>query len=216
MEPGLHHFDSAEDVKGLLDAFHNRGYSEIDTASNYLGSEIRLGYAGASSRFTINTKVRASGEAGELEPERIKQSIKQSLDELQVQSVETMYLHLPDRATPFEDTAKAIDEEYRLGKFKRFGLSNFSPDEVQKFIDVCEKHGYVKPTVYQGHYNFIVRGGEKAFFPTLRKNNISFVAFRSVLSRLSTLYLCANFELARLQAVFFQATPTLPHVGSKA
>lgn len=34
------------------------------------------------------------------------------------------YLHAPDRETPFAETLKAIDAEYRAGKFKRFGISN--------------------------------------------------------------------------------------------
>lgn len=29
----------------------------------------------------------------------------------------------PDRKTPYEDTLKAVDEEYRKGKFNRFGVS---------------------------------------------------------------------------------------------
>jgi aflatoxin B1 aldehyde reductase len=49
---------------------------------------------------------------------------------------------------------------------------------VQKFVDICEEKGYIKPSVYQGHYNAIVRGGEKELFPLLRKNNIAFFAYR--------------------------------------
>jgi aflatoxin B1 aldehyde reductase len=35
----------------------------------------------------------------------------------------------------------------------------------------------VKPSVYQGQYNTIVRGGEKKLFPLLRKYGIAFYAF---------------------------------------
>ena len=35
------------------------------------------------------------------------------------------YLHGPDRTTPFEITMKAVDELYKEGKFKRFGISNY-------------------------------------------------------------------------------------------
>lgn len=51
---------------------------------------------------------------------------------------------------------------------------------MQQFIDICDEHGYVKPSVYQGHYNPVVRGSEKELFPILRKNNISFFGFRCV------------------------------------
>ena len=35
------------------------------------------------------------------------------------------YLHGPDRGTPYEVTLKAVDELYKEGKFKRFGISNY-------------------------------------------------------------------------------------------
>ncbi|KAI8632257.1 Aldo/keto reductase [Xylariaceae sp. FL1651] len=174
--PGICHFDSADDVQGLLDVFYNRGYRELDTARNYPGSEVRLGKVGAASRFTIHTKVH-SMEPGSHEPSRIDLSIKNSLDDLQTSSVETMFLHVPDRQTPFEDTAKAMNDALKQGKFKKFGLSNYSPAEVQQFIDICEHRGYAKPSVYQGHYNALVRGGEKELFPLLRKHNIAFFAY---------------------------------------
>jgi len=89
-----------------------------------------------------------------------------------------MFLHLPDRQTPFEDIAKAMNDAFQQGKFKNFGVSNYTANEVQRFIDICEERGYVKPSVYQGHYNAIVRGGEKDLFPLLRKHSIAFFAYR--------------------------------------
>lgn len=66
------------------------------------------------------------------------------------------------------------------GKFRSFGICNYIPAEVQKYLEICEQHGYTKPSIYQGHYNALVRGGEKALFPLLRKYNMAFFAFRSV------------------------------------
>lgn len=180
---GIVHFSEAEDVKELLNAFHNRGYRQLDTATLYPGSEHRLGEAEASSHFTIHTKVH-SGQPGDHEASKLKASVAKSLTELKTDSVETMFLHVPDRQTPFEEVAKAMDELAKSGAFKRFGLSNYSPDEVQKFIDICDKHGYVKPSVYQGHYNALVRGGEEALFPLLRQHGMSFFAYRLVSTRL--------------------------------
>jgi aflatoxin B1 aldehyde reductase len=165
-----------------VDAFHDRGYNHIDTARDYSpnapgASEARLGQVGAASRFTIHTKVH-SGHPGDHEPSKIALSIEQSLDALKTSSVETMFLHVPDRQTPFQDTAKAMNDALQRGQFKKFGLSNYTPAEVQKFIEICEQKGYTKPSVYQGHYNAIVRGGEKELFPILRKHNIAFFAYR--------------------------------------
>ena len=35
------------------------------------------------------------------------------------------YLHGPDRTTPYEETLRAVNELYKEGKFKRFGISNY-------------------------------------------------------------------------------------------
>lgn len=167
-----------------MDAFYCRSYRHIDTARDYSpsspgSSEARLGQAGAASRLTIHSKVH-SGQAGDHEPLKIDLSIGQSLDALKTSTVETMFLHVPDRRTPFEETSKAMHDAFQQGKFKHFGLSNYTAAEVQQFIEICEQKGYAKPSVYQEHYNAIVRGGEKELFPLLRKHNIAFFAYRWV------------------------------------
>lgn len=174
---GIAHFDDEKDVQALLDAFYNRGYREIDTARNYGASEARLGDAAAASRFTIHTKVK-SGPPGEHETSKIELSVRQSLDDLKTPTVQTMFLHSPDRQTPFEDTAKAMNDALQRGDFKEFGLANYTAAEVREFIDICEREGYAKPSVYQGQYNPVVRGGEEELFPLLRKHNIPFYGFR--------------------------------------
>ncbi|KAK5046369.1 hypothetical protein LTR84_008170 [Exophiala bonariae] len=174
--PGICHFDNENDVKTLLDAFYERGYRDIDTAANYLGSEARLGIAGAPSRFTIHSKIKFA-QPGDHEAAKVEISIKESLDALQVSTIETMYLHIPDRQTPFEETLKVLNQGVQRGKFSRYGISNHTAAEVQDIIDICERNGYAKPAVFQGHYNAIVRGGEKELFPLLRKHNIPFYAY---------------------------------------
>lgn len=39
--------------------------------------------------------------------------------------IEIYYLHGPDRTTPYEETLKGVNDLYKEGKFKVFGLSNF-------------------------------------------------------------------------------------------
>ena len=35
------------------------------------------------------------------------------------------YLHGPDRTTPYEVTLKTVNDLYKEGKFRRFGISNY-------------------------------------------------------------------------------------------
>ena len=95
-----------------------------------------------------------------------------------------------------------MNKAYKAGHFERFGISNYSAQQVEELVSICEKNGWVKPSVYQvspanpfyvtciisdrvsilqGQYNAISRGNEDDLFPVLRKHGISFYAYRQVL-----------------------------------
>lgn len=71
-----------------------------------------------------------------------------------------------------------MDEKWREGRFDRFGLSNYRAEEVEEIVGICEREGLVRPRVYQGRYNAIIRGGEEKLFPVLRRYGIAFYAYR--------------------------------------
>jgi aflatoxin B1 aldehyde reductase len=99
------------------------------------------------------------------------------LKALKTDSIDMWYLHAPDRSVPFEETLKAVDDLYKEGKFKRFGISNFMAWEVAHVVGLCEANGWIKPTAYQGIYNAIHRNVEPELFPCLRKFGLSFYEF---------------------------------------
>lgn len=47
---------------------------------------------------------------------------------------------------------------------------------LEEFIDICERKGYVKPTVYQGIYNLLDRRHEGPVLEIVRKHGMQFVA----------------------------------------
>jgi len=155
------------------------GIKDMDTAYSYPESEKALGEKGFSSKYIIHTKAKGWAP-GVMTTEGILESAAKSFKELQTDSVETYFLHSPDEATPISETMAAVQQLYKEGKFKHFGLSNFLPADVQELYDVCIKNSYVLPTVYQGHYNPVGRHSEKELFPLLRKLNISFYAYAAL------------------------------------
>lgn len=177
-------FDTPEQVNSLLDAFHERGYHLLDTARFYApgapeSSEQRLGAVEAGKRFKIDSKAMWNpASPGWHTKEKILESVQASLDALKQPQVNVYYLHMPERSTPFEDAHEGLTEAHRAGKIKEFGISNHTPEEVEQFVSRARAKGFVKPTVYQGQYNPIVRGGEKQLFPLLRKHGIRFYAWR--------------------------------------
>lgn len=65
-----------------------------------------------------------------------------------------------------------------LIQLEQLGLSNFSYEDVVKYFQICEEKGYIKPSVYQGHYNALARSDEKDLIPFLRKHNCVYNAYR--------------------------------------
>lgn len=49
---------------------------------------------------------------------------------------------------------------------------------LSEFLDICDRKGFVKPTVYEGNYSILRRSAEKDLFPLLRRHSIRFEAYR--------------------------------------
>jgi Predicted oxidoreductases (related to aryl-alcohol dehydrogenases) len=88
--------------------------------------------------------------------------------------VNIFYLHSPDRKADLKDTLSGINELYKKGKFKKFGLSNFLVHEIEDVVRVAQEINFVLPWVYQGSYSATAWRQEKELFPVLREHNIRF------------------------------------------
>ncbi|KAG9773965.1 Oxidoreductase sirO [Exophiala dermatitidis] len=154
------------------------GVKSIDTAQLYGNSEKRLGEVKVGERFVIDTKwVGGLTGPGWATKEKIIETAKESIRKLGVKQVDIFYLHGPDEGVPLEETLEGVNEVYNTGLFKRFGISNFSPDDVQRIHDIAKAKGWVLPSVYQGNYNPAARKAETVLFPTLRKLGIAVYAY---------------------------------------
>jgi aflatoxin B1 aldehyde reductase len=101
----------------------------------------------------------------------------ESLKALRTSKIDLWYLHGPDRSTPYEDTLREVNNLHEEGFFKRFGISNYMAWEVAQICEICRRHGWIQPTVYQGVYNAIHRTVEQELFPCLRYYGISFYEY---------------------------------------
>lgn len=96
------------------------------------------------------------------------------------------YIHAPDPSIPLEDQLRGINTAYEAGRFKRFGLSNFTAADVQRTYDICKAKGYPLPSVYQGNYSALARKNEAVLVPTLRKLGIAFYVYSPIAGGLLT------------------------------
>ncbi|KAH0588159.1 hypothetical protein H2248_006878 [Termitomyces sp. 'cryptogamus'] len=174
-----------KDVEAILDVFRAHGHTEIDTATVYAAgtSEEYLGkidWKGKGLKLETKLYPSARGPGGESishTPESLRKWLLKSLKALNADSLEIWYLHGPDRSVPYEVTLKAVNDLYKEGLFKRFGISNYMAWEVAEIVSICKANGYIQPTVYQGIYNAIHRSVEPELFPCLRKYGIAFYEY---------------------------------------
>jgi aryl-alcohol dehydrogenase-like predicted oxidoreductase len=161
----------------FLSVLEQHGVKAIDTATAYPQSEALLGELSAAKRFTVHTKAPPAFEPGSLGRQNLTRAFNKSLEDLKTDHIDIYFLHTPDEITPLEETLEAINDLYKGGAFRRFGLSNFLPEDVEKIHSIAKANGWVLPTVYQGNYNPVARRIEDTLFPVLRKLEIAFYAY---------------------------------------
>jgi aflatoxin B1 aldehyde reductase len=79
-----------------------------------------------------------------------------------------------------ERSLAAINQLYKEGAFKRFGLSNYLPHEVEQIVRICKENNYLLPSVFQGNYSPVARRADDELFPILRQHNIAFCAYSPI------------------------------------
>ncbi|KAI1874323.1 uncharacterized protein JN550_002902 [Neoarthrinium moseri] len=167
----------------VLDKFQSRGYNEVDTARVYINGaqeaftkEARWKERG----LTLATKVKYPSADGDHVAQKVAESVETSLKELGTHTIDILYIHAADRATPFEETLGALDKLHKAGKFVRLGLSNYTAFEVAEAVMICRQHGWVRPTIYQAMYNAITRGIDAELIPACRRYGLELVVYNPI------------------------------------
>ena len=167
-------------VEEFINSFLDAGYEELDTAYVYNNGDCErlLGeaLANVSRPYKIATKVNPR-ITGKLDGDAAYKQLNESLERMKLKSVDTVYLHFPDPATPVSSVLSALADLYDKGKFKELGLSNFPAWMVADVCHLCDKHGWIKPTVYQGIYNPLTRNAETELNAALNYFGMRFYAY---------------------------------------
>jgi aflatoxin B1 aldehyde reductase len=176
-------------VGEFVNAFLDAGYDELDTAYVYNegNCERLLGeiLPKLDRPFKIATKVNPR-ISGKLDADAAYKQVKESLERMNLDSVDTVYLHFPDPATPVESVLEAMADLHDQGKFKELGLSNFPAWMVTNVWYICDKRGWVKPTVFEGVYNPLTRRAEVEMNDSLNAFGLRFYAYNPLCGGLLT------------------------------
>lgn len=177
------------DVEEFIKTFLGAGYCELDTAYVYNNGDCEklLGEAlkNIDRPYKVATKINPR-ISGKLDADAAYKQLNESLQRLQTESVDTVFLHFPDPATPVISVLTALQKLYEQGKFKKLGLSNFPAWMVADVWHICDKNGFVKPTVYEGIYNPLTRTAETELNDALSHFGMSFYAYNPLAGGLLT------------------------------
>lgn len=172
--------DLRESTK-IVSRFMDSGGNEFDTAYVYNDgqSEKILGQIIKNLNITdhkVATKVNPR-VTGKLDRLSINSQVECSLERLQLDYIDKLYVHFPDEFTDISETFGVLNELYEKGKFNELGLSNYPAWKIIQIIHLSKENNWVLPSVYQGLYNPLSRSVESELIPALREYDIPFYAY---------------------------------------
>ncbi|KAF2006335.1 Aldo/keto reductase [Amniculicola lignicola CBS 123094] len=158
------------------------GINFFDTAESYAGGQSEIVMGQAIKRYNwnrndivITTKLNWGGANGEvlvnnhgLSRKHIVEGLRASLKRLDLEYVDIVYAHRPDRLTPMEETVRAFSHvtETRGWAFY-WGTSERSADEITEACGIAKQLGLVGPIVEQPQNNLLARKKVESEFQRL-------------------------------------------------
>jgi len=153
----------------LMAAAYELGVNFFDNAESYaagkseevMGAALKkLGWRRGS--YLVTTKIYWGlhdnvNEKNTLNRKRLIEGINGSLERLQLDYVDILYCHRPDKNTPIEETVWAMHNIVEWGKAMYWGTSEWSAAEIVQAIEVANRHHLHKPVVEQPEYNLFER-----------------------------------------------------------
>ncbi len=172
--------DEKESIRTIHAAL-DQGINLIDTAPiyGYGRSEEIVGEAlrqhGRRDSVILATKVGIDWTRGKIERnstrQRVLQELEDSLRRLQTDYIDIYQVHWPDSRVPVEETADTLHELYEQGKIRAIGVSNYSPEEMERFRAITPLHTIQPP------YNLFEREIERDVLPYALRRGIATLTY---------------------------------------
>jgi aryl-alcohol dehydrogenase-like predicted oxidoreductase len=163
-----------EECARILDAYADAGGNTIDTAVNYRdgASEEILGklLAGRREQFVLGSKYTVSRDrrdpnaAGNAR-KNLRASLETSLRRLGTDYLDLYWVHMWDRATPIEETMRALDDAVRAGKVLYVGISDAPAWVVARANTLAQWHSWSPFVGLQVPYSLLQRDIERELLP---------------------------------------------------
>lgn len=173
-----------QEVNELMKTVIDSGINFIDTANvySYGESEKMLGQSikdlGINRNdLVIATKVRGRMSQGlnnvGLSRYHIFQSVDESLQRLQLDHIDVLYVHGVDPKTPVEEIVRSLNDIVLTGKVRYVAVCNWPAWMVMKALGIAEKHGWNKFVGMQYYFSVAGRDIEREVLPVAIDQNLA-------------------------------------------
>ena len=179
-----------EEANALVQRSLDAGINFFDTADGYAGgqSEVMLGKALGARRkdvvlstkigFRTGTPITQAGSS----MRHILNSAEQSLKRLGTDYIDLLSIHRFDADTPFEESARALENLVSRGLVRYVGFSNFTAWQAAKFLGIQNARGYAPFIAAQMYYSLVGRDLEHEVVPFCQDAGIGIVVWSPLAS----------------------------------
>ncbi|KAA6414811.1 MAG: putative potassium channel beta subunit [Lasallia pustulata] len=160
-----------EGAFSCMKAAYDAGINFFDCAEGYAEGQSEIVMGDAIKKFgwkrndlVISTKINWGGAFGDnpvnnggLSRKHLVEGLNASLKRLQLDYVDLVYAHRPDRNTPIEETVRAFNHLIDTGKAFYWGTSEWNADEIATAWRFADKLNMIGPLMEQPQYNMLGR-----------------------------------------------------------
>jgi aryl-alcohol dehydrogenase-like predicted oxidoreductase len=179
--------DKAE-AAAIVASAYEHGVNFIDTADVYSkgGSETMLGDLLRPQRHDwvlatkLGNKMTERVNNGHFSSSWMQREIDASLQRLQTDYVDIVYLHLDYNSMNLEEPLRALDAMLRAGKIRYWGVSNFRGWRIVEAVHTARQLGLPAPVVCQPYYNLLNRMPEVEVLPACAHHGIGVVPYSPI------------------------------------
>ncbi|MFH5797416.1 aldo/keto reductase [Haladaptatus sp. CMAA 1911] len=162
----------------MFDQYVGAGGNFIDTANNYTNgtSERIVGELVGDDRdefviatkYTLNTRPN-DPNAGGNHRKNMFQSVEESLDRLDTDYIDLLWVHAWDGMTPIEEVMRGLDDLVSSGKVHYVGFSDTPAWVVARTQTIADERDWTPISALQLKYNLLERTPERELLPMARE-----------------------------------------------
>jgi aryl-alcohol dehydrogenase-like predicted oxidoreductase len=177
---------SLAESKNVFDTYVEAGGNFFDTANIYAEgrSEKLLGkYIGTrreraviATKYTLSMNPSDPNAAGS-HRKNLFQSVHASLQRLNTDYIDLLWVHAWDHFTPIEELMRALDDLVSQGKILYIGASNFPSWVVARANTMAEERGWTPFVALQLEYSLLERTIEREYFDLAPSLGLSICAW---------------------------------------